>query len=117
MSKSFCLTGRGVVVHPRHEWPQAGLSYETKDVKPRYPIEFHTTQDRVNADLVTQKAQQLRSGEELAIEVVKIGGRIWVIDGHHTLAAYIREGLPPILAMHGPGPYQVPAPRYSRRTA
>jgi len=115
MSESFRLTDLGVVVHPRREWPQAGLSYETKRVKPRYPIEFHTTQDRVSADLVAEKEQKLRGGEDLAIEVVKIGGSIWVIDGHHTLAAFIREGLPPVLAVHGPGPYQVPAPRYSRK--
>jgi hypothetical protein len=87
MSKSFRLVDLGVVVHPRRDWPETGLSYETKSVKPSYPIEFHTTQDRVNADLVEQKAQLLRGGEDLAIEVVKIGGRIWVIDGHHALAA------------------------------
>jgi len=117
MSKSFRLADLGVIVHPRSEWPQVGLSYETKRVKPRYPIEFHTTQDRVSFERVEQKAKQLRAGKDLAIEVVKIGGNIWVIDGHHALAAYIREGLPPTLAVHGGGPYQVPAPRYSRRVS
>jgi hypothetical protein len=115
VSKILRLADLGVVVHPRQDWPSVGLSYETKTAKPRYPITFHTTQDRVSADLVAQKARQLRAGEDLPIEVVKIVGRLWVIDGHHTLAAYIREGLPPTLAVHGGGPYQVPAPRYSRR--
>lgn len=115
MAETFHLANLGVVVHPRQEWPDVGLSYETQRRKPQYPIEFHTTQDRVSTDLVEQKARELRAGEELPIEVVKVGGRIWVIDGHHRLAAYIREGLPPVLAVHGAGPYHVPAPRYSRR--
>lgn len=115
MSETYRLADLGVIVHPRTEWPDVGISYGTKSVRPKYPIEFHTTQDHVSADLVEQKAQGLRGGEDPEIEVVKVGGRIWVIDGHHTLAAYVREGLPPRLAVHGPGPYRVDAPRYSRR--
>jgi len=115
MPETFRLADLGVVVHPRREWPDVGLSYGTKSVRPSYPIEFHTTQDRVSSDLVASKARELRAGKDLGIEVVKVGGRIWVIDGHHALVAYIREGLPPRLAVHGAGPYHVPAPRYSRR--
>lgn len=116
MPETFRLADLGVVVHPRRDWPDAGLSYETKHVKPRYPIAFHTTQDRVSVDLVAQKQRRLQAGEDLPVEVVKVGGRVWVIDGHHALAAYVREGLPPTLAVHGAGPYHVPAPRYYRRT-
>lgn len=108
------LADLGVVVHPKKEWPHVGLSYETKHVRPKYPIEFHTTQDRVDAELVEAKARQLRTGDVLLVEIVKLGGRIWIIDGHHALAAYIREALPPMLAVHGSGPYYVQPPKYAR---
>jgi hypothetical protein len=109
------LEDLGVVVHSRDDWPHVGLSYETKYVTPKYEITFHTTQDRVNAVLVDEKRQRLRAGTLLAVEVVSLQKRIWVIDGHHTLAAYLLEGLPPGLAVHGAGPYYVDAPRFTQR--
>jgi hypothetical protein len=109
------LEDLGVVVHPYGDWPHVGLSYETKYVTPKYAITFHTTQDRVNAALVEEKRQRLRTGALLAVEVVSLQKRIWVIDGHHTLVAYLLEGLPPRLAVHGAGPYYVDAPRFKAR--
>jgi hypothetical protein len=109
------LEDLGVVVHPRSEWPHVGLSYETKYVVPKYEITFHTTQDRVSAALVEEKRQQLRAGKSLAVTVVSLQKRIWVIDGHHALVAYLLEGLPPRLAVHGAGPYYVNAPRFVAR--
>lgn len=109
------LADLGVVVHPRSEWPYVGLSYGTKYVTPRYPITFHTTQDRVSEIIVQEKRDALRNGAPLAVEVVKVDGHVWIVDGHHTLVAFLLDGVPPRLAVYGAGPHYVDPPRYRRR--
>jgi len=114
MPKSIKLADLGVVVHPRHAWPSVGLSYGTHYTTARTDTVFHTTQDRVSTELVEEKWWVIQQGHPPAVEVFKLRGDVWVVDGHHALAAYLLHGIPPRLAVHGPGEYVVEAPRFRR---
>lgn len=109
------LVDLGVVVHRRDEWPYVGLSYGTRPKVATPDMIFHTTQDRVAADLLEQKWRQIEQGDKPAVEVFKLKGEVWIVDGHHALAAYLVHGVPPLLAVRGPGEYVVPAPRFVRK--
>lgn len=96
----------GVVVHPQKDWPRPLYhGYGGRDV--RVPIAkalLHTTQHSVSPDRVAQKIAAINAGEVPRIELVRDSfGRLWILDGHHTLAAYRALGQTPHGFLYDPG--------------
>lgn len=55
----------------------------------------HTTQEVVNRALVEVKAERIRNAQYCgAVEVAVVEGVVWMVDGHHSLAAYRELELP-----------------------
>ena len=107
------LQDLGIHVHPRSEWPRAGLSYGTQDVEIAPDAELHTTQTVVDEDLLLKREEELKTGEKTFAEVFRLkNGQWWILDGHHTLAAARRLGMPVRAGRHTGGPYVVDAPKF-----
>lgn len=117
------LTGFGVQVHEKDQWPihyLHAVPSRTAKIAPDTPV--HTTQHAVYADHVLEKGTGQDGEVTVAVLGVHdqdgqlIGQRIWVVDGHHTLIAARRHGLPVRAQIHSTrGTDPIDPPRLYRR--
>lgn len=119
MKKS--LAPYGIKILPYKVWPGniindwfITISYETHRVLINDVTKLHTTQRFVSTEKVEEKITKLLNGEKLAVEIFRDGlNRIWILDGHHTLIAFLELGQIPKGALHRDGSEQLPpAPRF-----
>ncbi len=83
---------------PEHAWPQelAG-PFETTGIRtriPRYALDVRTRVNEVDPDRVRWLAQgsTIRSLETRLVHLTAHRGLLWVVDGHHSLAAHLAAG-------------------------
>lgn len=94
----------GVRVHPKDEWPIHYLDARparTATLAPETPV--HTTQPHVYGEHVIEKGDARAAVITVALQQVPGGQRIWIVDGHHTLVAARRFGLPVKVEVHQAG--------------
>ncbi|MDP3768660.1 MAG: hypothetical protein Q8S13_11655 [Dehalococcoidia bacterium] len=104
------LRAFNVVVVPRHEWPWARVGASMREEAIPLDITLVTTQTHVYRDIVDSLVEALRRGDHLArIETMRVGGRLWIIDGHHRLVAYRALGYAVPSVRYGPG-HDTPRP-------
>lgn len=106
----------GVIVEPRRAWPQLTHGYGGRNVTIPDSRNLYTVQRAVDDARVAQKMQAIERGEALRVEVAQdAAGRLWILDGHHTLAAYRKLGRTPRAFLYAPGDEITPkAPQFSR---
>lgn len=79
---------------PLQEWPRLATRGQG-EYAPCPPIVF-TTQRGVSPEGVAEKDRQIAAGDEPSVSLIRgADGRVYLFDGHHTLAAYTRRGVPP----------------------
>lgn len=83
---------------PPHAWPQelAG-PFNTAGIRtriPRYALEVRTAKNEVDPDRVRWLAQgsTIRSLDTRLVHLTSYRGVLWVVDGHHSLAAHLAAG-------------------------
>jgi hypothetical protein len=108
----------GVVVHKRTVWPYGVYVSGTGHEEPVTPeTVLNTVQTAVYEELVAGIVKKILAGEWIKdVEAVKIGGRLWVTDGHHTMTAYKQLGVPFTLFVYDTsgGSYLMAAPKLFR---
>lgn len=114
------LSDIGVAVHIKREYPYVHVSYETREKIAKVGTVFHTCQREVADELVQEKWNEILRAMAAntappAVEVFGYDGKVWVMDGHHTLAAYLLHGQLPLLSIHGPGQYRVVPPVFRKK--
>lgn len=84
------------------DWDQALLSSRTHlGRKPlRLNQDLHTAQDAIDPDAVREYAAQPRIRADHEIAVHHYGGKVFVGDGHHRIAAALSRGQKTITATH-----------------
>ena len=103
----------GVEVHPKTDWPWPHVAYGgQREIQIPTDMPLHTTQAYVDLAHVARIRQAIETGKYIApVEVVRVGDRFWIVDGHHTLVAYrlLSRAAPGVRYTSGPeGPLQPP---------
>lgn len=115
--KLLALRTLGLDVRPAREWPQGPLGYGGRNVilGPSAIKRLRTTQTHVACAVVNAK---IAAGTADQVELARDPqGQIWILDGHHALAAYLLTARPPRAFLHhtrGDATFP-PPPRFVRR--
>lgn len=110
--------GRYAQTHPARDWPFGHATSRGEQPFELGPgVRVHTTQQAVWPEVVAAKrARGPVPGEVvLLMEPTLSGSRLWVLDGHHALAAAREDGLPVTATVYRSGRSDpVTAPRLGR---
>jgi hypothetical protein len=102
----------GVTVVPVAEWPWPTVGGAGREVTCRLDTKLRTTQAAVWADIVDGIASDIEDGQPTKqVELVFRKGLSWIIDGHHTLAAYRLLGRSAPCVFYPTGPDEIPPPK------
>lgn len=104
----------GVVVHPVSAWPKPTYGIEGKFIDAPEGRELHTVQSKVHADVIAGKVAliQKRKRPPYVTVVCDKRNRLWILDGHHTLAAYRQLGRTPKVFIIEDGQFVAVPPKY-----
>jgi len=116
----------GVTVAPKKEWPFPHVNRSGRYVTCRTTTKLKTVQGYVYADIVEKIKEDIlraKDREEAglpflatkSVELVFVDGVTWIIDGHHTLAAYRSLDLPAPCFFYDKGAERISAPRLFAR--
>lgn len=116
----------GVTVVQKKEWPYPHINRSGRNAVCRTTTELKTVQHYVYADIVDSiKKAIIRAGKRKdaglpflgtkSVELVFIEGVTWIVDGHHTIAAYRSLDLPAPCFFYDKGSERVAAPKLFSR--
>lgn len=110
--KTIALKTLGLIIIPRHEWLYPCVGNVLKEGFIRLDTRLYTTQSKVYEDIVNDIADRIESGETTKrVECAFVDGKTYVLDGHHTLAAYRTLGMRAPCVIYGKGPDQIKPPK------
>lgn len=113
------LASLGIKTLHGRDWPSGHtISYGSKNVLIPDVAQLHTTQAWVDSETVERKKREILAGTAPVPRVELFRGpdkRIWILDGHHTLVAYLQLGRIPKAAVYGSGNTPLPLPPRFRK--
>lgn len=87
--------GVNLTVVPAADWyrdVRTVAPYTSPEKRLRRTAALFTTQRYIDTDVVAQWKHRIRAGEDERVEVIYAEERLYVLDGHHRLVAYLELG-------------------------